>query len=62
MNAAGLNIADLESVYDALAQAIDQVPADRSPLFLTKLALILAREVGDRERVTRAIETALADL
>lgn len=62
MNAGELSIADLESVYDALAQAIDRVPADRSPLFLTKLALLLAREVGDRERVTRAVEAALADL
>lgn len=59
---AGLTITDLEAVYDALAQAIDRVPADRSPLFLTKLALLLAQEVGDHGRVTRAIEAALRDL
>lgn len=62
MNTGGLSIADLESVYDSLAQAIDRVPADRSSLYLTKLALLLASEVGDRECVIRAIEAALADL
>lgn len=58
----GLPIADLEDVYDALAQAIDRAGEARSELFLVKLALLQAQALGDAERVLRSIEVALADL
>jgi hypothetical protein len=53
---------DLEHVYEHLAQAIDRAGPANEALFLTKLALVLAHELGDRSVVERAIATALADL
>ena len=58
----GLSLNDLESVYDLLAQAIDQAPEGRCELMLTKLVLLLAQEVGDRSRVEALVTSALADL
>jgi hypothetical protein len=58
----GLSLPNLESVYDLLAQAIDRAPEGRSELMLTKLALLLAQEVGDRSRVEALVASALADL
>ena len=54
--------ADLEAVYERLAAAIDQAGDDKSALFLAKLALVLADELGEREAVLAAIEACLADL
>lgn len=58
----GLSLTDLEAVYDLLAEAIDRAPEGRSELMLTKLVLLLAQELGDRERVTTLVGQALADL
>jgi hypothetical protein len=57
-----LNLPDLESTYDVLAEAIDNAPAGTSELMLTKLALLLANELGDVARVRTLVQAALADL
>ena len=57
-----LGVAGLESVYDALAQAIDQAGPDKAPLFLVKLALLNAQALGDAARTREQIEAALLDL
>ncbi len=57
-----LTIPQLEQVYDALAQAIDQAGPERTELFLTKLSLLLANEIADDARVQTLIESALRDL
>jgi hypothetical protein len=57
-----LSIADLEAVYDALAQAIDQAGPDRSELFLVKLALLNAQALGNAQAMREQIERALRDL
>jgi hypothetical protein len=54
--------ADLESFYEKLAAAIDEAGPENAALFLSKLALLLAREVGDGEKGLSAIDTALKDL
>lgn len=56
-----LSTADLEQVYDRLAEAIDQADA-HSELMLVKLALLMARELGQRDRVEALITDALRDL
>lgn len=53
---------DLERIYGQLAEAIDDVGAEREALFLSKLALVLAREVGDPKKLADAIEVARRDL
>lgn len=53
---------DLEEIYDRLANAIDAVGPEKESLFLAKLCLTLARHVGERETVERAIEIAATDL
>ncbi len=57
-----LDIAGLENVYDALAQAIDQAGSDKSELFLVKLALLNAQALGDPTVFEANIEAALKDL
>lgn len=57
-----LDIADLEQVYDALANAIDQAGSDKSELFLVKLALLNAKALGDPQKFEAQIAAALQDL
>ena len=38
---------DFETAYETLATAIDQAGPAREALFLTRLALVLAHELGD---------------
>jgi hypothetical protein len=59
---ATLTIAGLETVYDALATALDQAGPERSELFLVKLALMNANALGDPTLVRAHIDTALRDL
>jgi hypothetical protein len=53
---------DLEAAYEALATAIDTAGEQREALFLTRLALVLGRELGDIAAFRSAIRTALEDL
>lgn len=53
---------DLEAFYERLADAIDKAGPEKTALFLSKLALLLAREAGEGEKGVVAIETALKDL
>lgn len=57
-----LSIQDLETVYDTLAESIDAAGPERETLFLTKLTLLMAREIGDAERVLALIASAQKDL
>ncbi len=53
---------DLETAYEALATAIDTAGEQREALFLTRLALLLAHELGDIAAFKRAVATALEEL
>ncbi len=57
-----LNIADLETVYDGLATAIDQAGSDKAQLFLVKLALLNANALGDAALFQQQVQVALQDL
>lgn len=57
-----LTIGGLETVYDALATAIDQVGADKAQLFLVKLALLNAQALADENLFKAQIKVALQDL
>jgi hypothetical protein len=57
-----LTIADLETVYDALAQAIDRAGQEKAALFLVKLALLNANALADAARFQQHLELALNDL
>ena len=57
-----LTVPQLENFYDALAEAVDLATPEKSELFLAKLALLLARQVGDPAALEGAIRTALHDL
>ena len=57
-----LNIDELETVYDALAQAIDTAGADKAQLFLVKLALLNANALGDAAAFLAHVKIALQDL
>ena len=64
MNSASkpLSLADLEQVYDALAQAIDEAGPGHTQLFLSKLSLLMANALGDAAQVRQLVQTALQDL
>ncbi|MBA2777941.1 DUF2783 domain-containing protein [Billgrantia kenyensis] len=53
-----LPFADLERVYEHLAETLDALPEAQENHFLAQLALALAHRVGDVERVMTAIEEA----
>ena len=57
-----LTIAQLETVYDTLAEAIDQAGAERRDLFLVKLVLLQAQALGDEAAFTDLTQRALKDL
>ncbi len=57
-----LSIDGLETVYDALAQAIDAAGPDKAQLFLVKLALLNANALGDAKPFMAHVEIALKDL
>lgn len=63
MNPSSLPLDELETVYDELAQAIDQAAAlGRAELFLTKLALLNAQALGSATHFRAQLEAALRDL
>ena len=57
-----MNIADLERIYDLLAEAIDAVPEDKVRLFLANFALLAAHALDDAQQVAALIENARTDL
>ena len=57
-----LTIGGLETVYDALATAIDQAGADKAQLFLVKLALLNAKALADENLFQQQISVPLQDL
>ncbi len=57
-----LSLPDLETVYDALAQAIDQAGPDKAQLFLVKLALLNANALGQATMFTDHVQAAPRDL
>lgn len=54
-----LEFAELEQVYDLLAEAIDASGPEREAVFLARLAVLLAHEIPDLERVRALIDVAL---
>lgn len=54
-----LEFAELEQVYDLLAEAIDEAGPERESLFLARLAVLLAHEISDLDRVRELIGVAL---
>jgi len=57
-----LTIGGLETVYDALATAIDQAGPEKAQLFLVKLALLNANALADDKLFQQQITAALQDL
>ena len=57
-----LDFVELEQVYERLADALDEVGQDKADIFLAKIVMLLARDVGDLGKVTEAIASAKADL
>lgn len=57
-----LSTAGLETVYDAMAHAIDQAGKDKAELFLVKLALLNANALAHPERFLQHLQIALQDL
>lgn len=57
-----LTIPGLETVYDLLATAIDEVGPEKTELFLVKLALLNANALGDPEQFRAHLASAAADL
>ncbi len=53
---------EVEAVYEALAETLDMVGDEKQRMFLAKLALLLARDVGDVGLVRQRIEEAAKHL
>ncbi|MDR3400725.1 MAG: DUF2783 domain-containing protein [Pandoraea sp.] len=59
MTAPQTAIAGLEEIYDTLALAIDAAPEDKRELLLAKVALLLAHEIRNPQRVIDLIHQAV---
>ncbi len=57
-----LSLTGLETVYDALAHAIDQAGPEKTELFLVKLALLNANALADATVFQQHLDAALQDL
>jgi len=57
-----LSIDSNERLYDALAAAVDRVGPAQESLFLVKLALLLANQLGDEPAVKAAMDAACEEL
>ena len=57
-----LDIAGLETAYDALAEAIDRAGPEKSELFLVKLALLSANALADAATFQALLDAAQQDL
>ncbi|MEE4143904.1 MAG: hypothetical protein V2I26_03820 [Halieaceae bacterium] len=57
-----LEFTELEQVYDLMARAIDEVGEENEAVFLGKLGITLAHQLGDLDAVRTAIHTARAGL
>lgn len=56
-----MNQADLERVYETVATSIDAAGSEGAEVFLAKLVLLLAREIGDADRVLAFVAEARGD-
>lgn len=52
----------LEDLWERLAQAIEAAGPERTPLFLSKLVLLMGRALGEPAEIERLIAVARADL
>ena len=57
-----LKFEGLEQVYDWLATAIDEAGPEKEALFLSKLCLTLAHNIGELSVIEDAIRIAQQDL
>jgi hypothetical protein len=53
-----MKAADLEETYELLAQHIDKFDETRAPIYLAKVALLMATEIDDMESIRKCIEAA----
>ncbi|WP_118132632.1 DUF2783 domain-containing protein [Oceanicella sp. SM1341] len=54
--------ADLEAVYEDLAETLDAMTEAQRPVFLAKLALLMAEALGDAGAVRGYIAAAVQNL
>lgn len=54
--------AELETIYEALAERLDATEAARREIYLAKLVLLLAQDLGDAARVRSRIAEAALNL
>ena len=59
---ANLKAEELERIYDLVAEAIDKVGPEKESLFLSRLCLALANELGDENKVRECINIAGKEL
>lgn len=54
--------ADLEAVYETLAEAVDSVRPEKRELLLAKIALLLAHDLNDAGKVRARVREAIENL
>lgn len=57
-----LDVVDLETLWERLAEAVTEAGPARETLFLAKLALLFGNALGDRTQAEALIAIALQDL
>lgn len=57
-NIDGLADGDIDAIFETLATALDDAGPDQEAVFLAKLVLLMARDLGDLDHVTKLIDEA----
>lgn len=53
---------DMEKSYDLIAESIDEVGIEQESLFLSKLCLALASQLGDLQKIEASVRLAKSHL
>lgn len=53
-----MNASELEETYELLANHIDKFDEATAPVYLAKVALLMASEIDDMEAIRRCIKAA----
>jgi len=57
-----MSFQQLEVLYDAMANALDRIPEARRNVYLARLVLQVAHELGHADRIVELVESSVDEM
>jgi hypothetical protein len=57
-----MSFAQLEVLYDKMATALDRVAEDRRDVYLARLVIAIAHEVGNADKIMELIDSSATEI